>query len=307
MLRETTINRWIGLSTDTKPTTDVPVGSTFYEYDTFRLFIYNGSTWIDKQNCSFPLMVSRGLVTGHTSVNKFGHAPSGIQTTTTDIWARADAAPTQQIWLAPTAARIHSLVSSSTDDDAGGGGGTGAHTVRVWYLPDWDTAETYEDVNMDGTTPVAMTVSAVMINRMKVSAYGASGPNVGTITATAATDATVTALILPGDGQTEQAIYGVPSIQSFYLVRWGVDISKSAAAAATVELELRVNEIPDVITTGFIRKDDISVQSTGTNSKERVYPIPIKYPGPCIIKIQGIASAADIDGKSGFDGYLINN
>jgi len=29
--------------------------------------------------------------------------------------------------------------------------------------------------------------------------------------------------------------------------------------------------------------------------------------GPAIIKIQGIASAADIDGSAGFDGYLVDN
>jgi len=34
---------------------------------------------------------------------------------------------------------------------------------------------------------------------------------------------------------------------------------------------------------------------------------PIKFAGPCIIKVQALASAADVDGKSAFDGYLVNN
>lgn len=44
-----TIKRWIGLSTDTKPvaaTSAVPVGSTFYEYDTKLCYItYDGTNW----------------------------------------------------------------------------------------------------------------------------------------------------------------------------------------------------------------------------------------------------------------------
>jgi len=41
-----TINRWIGLSTDTKPTT-VAIGSTFHEYDTKLTYItYDGTNWV---------------------------------------------------------------------------------------------------------------------------------------------------------------------------------------------------------------------------------------------------------------------
>ena len=44
-----TISRWIGISTDTKPvaaTSDVPIGSTFHEYDTKLTYItYDGTNW----------------------------------------------------------------------------------------------------------------------------------------------------------------------------------------------------------------------------------------------------------------------
>ena len=43
------IQRWIGLSTDTKPT-GVPVGSTFLEYDSHDLYItYDGTNWIKER------------------------------------------------------------------------------------------------------------------------------------------------------------------------------------------------------------------------------------------------------------------
>lgn len=254
----------------------------------------------------FGLEVARGRVSGIGNINKFGAAPDGIQTTATDIWSRANSTPTQQIWLAPTAARVHAIVSTSADDD-GDPVGIGARTIRIYGLKTWDLAETTEDVILDGTTPVNTAQSYVIIHRMKVLTCGASGPNVGTISATAATDTTITAVILPGDGQTEMAIYGVPSIQTLYLARWGCHINKNAAAAATADFQLRVNENPNVLTTCFLRKDDISLQSNGTSAYTRLYPIPPSFPGPCIIKVQATASAADIDGKSGFDGYLVTN
>jgi len=254
----------------------------------------------------FSLQVARGLVSGVSQINKFGAAPDGIQTSYTDIWSRANASTTQQIWLAPTAARIHAIVSTSTDDD-GSPVGLGARTIRIYGLKTWDLAETSEDITMDGTTSVNTANSYVIIHRMKVLTCGTSGPNVGTISATAATDTTVTAVILPNDGQTEMAIYGVPSIQSLYLTRWSCAIAKGAAAAVSAVFEIRVNENPNIQTTCFLRKNDISTQSTGSTNVEKHFQNPIKYAGPCIIKIQAVGSAADIDGKSAFDGYVVTN
>jgi hypothetical protein len=257
-------------------------------------------------NRDFGTEVARGKVAGFSRINKFGAAPDGIQTTATDIWSRANSTPTQQIWLAPTAARVHAIVSSSADDD-GDPVGVGARTLRVYGLKTWDLAETSEDITLNGTTPVNTSQSYVIIHRMKVLTSGATNINVGTITATAATDSTITAVILPGDGQTEMAIYGVPSIQTFYLKRFGASISKSAVTAVTVSFQLRVNENPNVQTTNYIRKDDVNIQSTGLSAMTRVYDIPPSFSGPCIVKVQGIASAADVDGASGFDAFIVTN
>ncbi len=48
-IRETAISRYVGVSSESKPTTSVPVGSTFYEYDTGVMFItYDGTNWLPK-------------------------------------------------------------------------------------------------------------------------------------------------------------------------------------------------------------------------------------------------------------------
>jgi len=234
-----------------------------------------------------------GNIEGRFTVNKFGAAPSGAQITATDIWDRADATPTQQVWLSPTAARVHALKSSGTAD-------TG-YNVQVYGLTSWSTTETSELVAMNGTANVNTSNSYVIIHRMKIIPTASKTTNAGTITATAATDNTVTAAINPGNGQTEMAIYGVPSGQSALLHTWYCHIDKTSAAAATVDFEVRVNPNPNVQTTGFLRKQDISCQSTGSNSVIREFKVPPKFDGPCIIKISGIASAADVDAESGFD------
>lgn len=245
--------------------------------------------------------VAEGVVTGAWSVNKFGAASAGVQTTATDIWDRADSVATQQIWLAPTAARTHLLYSDNTADL--NTTGSGARTISVIGLKTWaDSAETTETIALNGTTTVTSSNTFVIIHRMKCLTYGTSGPNVGTIQAKAVTDNTITAQMNPGNGQTEMAIYGIPSTKTAYIHRWSVNIDKATAAtAATVDFRLLANEQPNVNTTVFLRKDDQSLISTGTTQADRYYKVPYKIAGPAIIKIQAMGSANDIDAESGFD------
>ncbi len=45
VVKQATVSRWVGLSTDTKPAA-APPGSTFLEIDTLDYFLcYNGAAW----------------------------------------------------------------------------------------------------------------------------------------------------------------------------------------------------------------------------------------------------------------------
>jgi len=68
VLLETTIKRFTGLSTDTKPTS-VPAGSYFWEYDTNTVFkTYDGTNWL--------IQVSRSIMQASAETLDFNQAVS---------------------------------------------------------------------------------------------------------------------------------------------------------------------------------------------------------------------------------------
>lgn len=267
---------------------------------------------------NFNLEVSRGKIAGHSTVNKYGRATDGIQVTATDIWDRADAAATQQIWVAPTAARIHEILSTSdADSDSGGtvAQGQGARTIRIFGLTTWGTAESNEDIIMDGTATGVNSVdtanSYVIIHRMKVLTHGTAGPNVGIITATAQTDATVTAQIGVGNGQTEMSIYGIPSTQKAYMTSFDVNAHNTGNPATVIETDfsMLVNEHPNVDETSaaFLVKANIGLIASGSTVFSKRYDPPFEIVGPAIIKFQAIATTADTEGVAEYDLILVDN
>ena len=65
VLMVTTIKRFVGLSSDTKPTTDIPPGSTFWAWDTGTLFTcYDGTNWV---SYSVDSVVQPGTVDLHNA------------------------------------------------------------------------------------------------------------------------------------------------------------------------------------------------------------------------------------------------
>jgi hypothetical protein len=243
------------------------------------------------------LAVAHRSLSGHVGENKFGRATNVDNGVDTDIWDRANPTNDQAIWLAPTQARVHAIVSSSADDD----GDPGAGTVRVYGLKTWDSSETTEDVTMNGTTPVNTANSYVIINRMKVFLSGTSGPNVGVITATAAVDGTVTAQIGAGMGQTQMAIYGIPSTKNAYMTSYYGSVIK-ASGSASIALTLLVNEEPDTTPTAFLVKHTNGASTAGgTYFRHEFTPyFSVVEPGPAIIKLQANGDANDLDVSAGF-------
>lgn len=243
------------------------------------------------------LEISTGR-TAYEYVEKFGHS-SDVDGTETDVWDRANATDTDTIFTAPTQARIHAVVSSTTTDDDGN---TGAHTVRVYGLTAWDADEVNEVVTMDGQTPVNTVNSYVMIHRIVVESWGSAGPNTGVITATAATDNSVTAQIGVGNGQTQMAVYGIPSTRVLYLTRVYATLERTkGGAAGTAEVKLKVNPLVETQRNGFITK---WLGDTDESGVEHTFPLPLPVAGPAIVKITAYGSTTNMHVSGGFTGIL---
>jgi len=140
-------------------------------------------------------------------VNKFGSNPDIDTAAEESIWANGG------LYVWPTAARIHDIVSDSTDDAAAG---TGARTVFIEGIGA-DGKEQTETVTLNGTTDVPTTKTWLAINRMVVLTAGTGGKNAGVITATAQTDSTVSANIAIGINQTQLACFMVPNDKDLFL------------------------------------------------------------------------------------------
>ena len=250
----------------------------------------------------FGLEVSKGNVDGHHKVNKFGSALDCDASTPTDVWDGADGATSTDVWVAPTTARIHDLQSSSIADTLAG---TGAQVVRVYGLTSWSAAEVSEDVDMNGTGTASTVNAYVIIYRMKVIQYGSGLTAAGTITATAQTDATVTAAILQGSNQTKMAILGVPDTQTFYMTYIVATALTGSGSNVRVDASLLATEDADAANPGEVVKEEF--QFTEAIHFTHAYDPPKVFVGPCILKVQVVANSNNTPVTVSFDGYLVDN
>ena len=261
---------------------------------------------VDKEAQDFALEAARGNVTKVSCVNKFGRSTDVDNGVDTDIWDGANSTDSQPIWVAPTQARTHIIHSRSVNDTSGG---TGTRTIQVYGLKDWNTKEISETIVMGGTVSTVTTENQyVIIHRMKVLTKGASGPNVGTITATAETDNTVTAQIQEEQGQTQMAIYGIPSNQSAYMTQLYDSVNKSGGATGAIDGSLLYNPEPDAELLGFVIKHTIGKITSGTSDgKGHQFNPYKKFEGPGILKMQANGSANNLDVSAGFDLVLVDD
>jgi hypothetical protein len=233
------------------------------------------------------LEISRGLVTGHISVNKFGRNPD-IDIGTEDIWG------TGGTWVAPTSATTVAVVSSSASDTSAG---TGARTLTIEGL-DGSYNQISETLTLNGTTPVNTANSYFIVHRILVATVGSGGINAGTITTAWTGGGTPTGpSITIGKGQTQFCIYQVPSGYTGYVRTFGGGVQ----GGTLLDLELFIKPFGGA----FNLKQSLPFTSSGNAIREFDYPLKVLEKG--IIKCVGTATANNTDVEAYFDLVIIAN
>jgi hypothetical protein len=186
---------------------------------------------------------------------------------------------------------------------------TGAGVVHIEGLTDsgggvWDVAT--ETIVMNGQTDVAITKTFVRLYRGFVLHAGASGMNEGDITVEV--DATTNAgiFIATGDGQTQQAIYTVPSGKTGYFLKGYVGIGSGIGAqtgSAVFTWRARLN---NGATGVFSIKGQIEV-----NDKSPYwiyeYGIPVALPEKSDLLIRCDTTTKTLGVVGAFDMVLVDN
>lgn len=249
-----------------------------------------------------------GRVDGMSAVIKFGFTDDADTGEDTDLWDGASLPLNQSLYIPPTAARIHQIVSDNAGDAAAG---VGARTVVIQGLQGWTTAETSETVTMNGLTNVPTVKSYVVINRMSVATHGATSMNEGIITATADVDGTLSAQIRlnaagNGIGYTQSTIHGFPSTQSaFFIDYYGTGVR--AAQSLSVVPILKADLSPDLFQNISLAQHIVNAQTDGSSYVRHEFLLQPLFIGPKLFKLSTQASANNTSVAGGYNFVLVNN
>lgn len=155
---------------------------------------------------------------------------------------------------------------ASSNNTRAGATMTGARIVDIYGIGS-NGYEVTESVQMNGTTSVNTVNAYLFINEMRVRTAGSTGGNVGIITATAATDSTVTCTIPAAENKSKQAAYMAPVGVAQKITFFNASVVNATAGAVTTllfktkafggvwilvaQVELLTGEVFQDIDTGF--------------------------------------------------------
>lgn len=255
----------------------------------------NSSGAVQTSYENFLVEVAKGNVPGHSIVNKYGH--NGSAEAGDDVWSGDGAYaffPTngQAVWAQST---------SAADDIAS----TGCYSVIFYGLnSSWALAN--ETVELDGTTPVALTNTYLRMFRGICLAVQGAESNVGTITVTNSAG-TVAINIAAGDGQTQQAIYTVPEDHRALFIKGYVGLAnsdKNGQGGSFVQ-QMRVN---NGASGAWQTKGQIGLLNIAQSYWQYSYGAPAgPIPERTDIRLRLKTAEATMDTVGGFDLLLIED
>ena len=249
------------------------------------------------------LEIAKGALTGHKAFYAFGRNEDiNTGTDPEDVWTPGG------LWVAPTAARIHDIVSASANDDFTAPG-TGAQKILVEGLGA-TFLEQSETVEMNGASNVATVLAYTRINRLTVTVAGSGLTNAGIITATAQSDSTLTAEIGAGKSKSESARYTVPAAKSAYMtgVYGAIKAASGGGSADDAEFAIIFRPAVDVATSPVVEDGIFPVVDGGSSAFSHKFDPPRKYEGKTDILLRVVeVSTNDTHVSGGFDLIIVDD
>lgn len=177
---------------------------------------------------------------------------------------------------------------------------TGAAVVFAQGLNE-NFSEVSGYIIMNGTTPIASTVTFKRLFRMEVLQAGSASKNLGDISATADIDGTATAIIRVGNNQTLMAIFTIPRGVSGLLTSWWAGLANKQSAISTALIAWGEAETPLRV------REPIVLHSQGQSHNQRIFEVP-----EMVTEMNDIIVTANVDANgvavaAGFDLILVTN
>lgn len=185
--------------------------------------------------------------------------------------------------------------------------GTGAAVIHIKLAYTENGSDISEFVILNGTTGVDTPDAFYRLNRMHIHGVGSNGVNVGTITATAKVDLTVSAQVNPDNGQTLMAISHVPMGYTGYITNYYASLyrgTKIADAMANIRLMSKLWGSND---DGVVIEHVIGVSISGGNSGHVFNPPKRISQGTDIVLNTEKVTDNDTAVSAGFDLILVKN
>jgi len=203
----------------------------------------------------FDLQVSRGQISGHSTLSLFGYQ-AAVGNTKIPVWENA----TTYTYI--TSASTLTLVSTSTSDDS----------VAKVLISGLDSSYNLisETLALNGTTNVTTVNSYFRVNSMVMTTPGTSQTtNVGTITLKQSSN--VIAQINVGIGKTQMAIYTVPAGYSFYLDLAEANTSNSYTSSNIITYSVQAINNVTGVKLSVLQQPFVSIYVANRSSDPFVY------------------------------------
>jgi hypothetical protein len=293
------------LSTDTKPTDRVFIGSEFYETDTGSTYIFGPSfTWVIKSkvidgkprisSTPYTYDIAEGNITDHRSWSKIGFN-GAIGATEEEMW------PVSAPYVLPTGALTMTIVSDSAEDDTTKTPiGTGAWTIDVYYLTT-GFVEKNVTVTMNGTVAVQIATDIYRVQNARVVTAGTALTAVGNLII--ASGGITYGYISAGRTRMRQCLWTVPVGKTLYVTQIAFSCSDQAAAKyCRFTTKANYDNLSGTILPRGLWSPYNEVTLNNTAYFRELNP-PTKLPATVDLKVSAMANAA-AQGTCSLRGWL---